>query len=168
MFLSCGMWGVVSDKFGRRWAMIIPALIGDSGDAALSAQHRHVLDRRSVLSCRACSAAAECRARCRPISPSASRPRCAPPRALSAFTRARSGAGWSGRCCGLGRDPAVRLHDADADHDDRRTARLRPGLVLGPAQSRLQQQSCMYHYAAKDNGMIYLAWDLDLQRRQIA
>jgi SHS family lactate transporter-like MFS transporter len=27
VFLSCGMWGVVSDKLGRRWAMIIPALL---------------------------------------------------------------------------------------------------------------------------------------------
>lgn len=26
-FFACGVWGVVSDRYGRRWAMIIPALL---------------------------------------------------------------------------------------------------------------------------------------------
>ncbi len=26
-FFACGFWGLVSDRFGRRWAMIIPALL---------------------------------------------------------------------------------------------------------------------------------------------
>src|SRR4029078_13668669 len=27
VFLSSGVWGVVADRFGRRWSMILPALV---------------------------------------------------------------------------------------------------------------------------------------------
>ena len=42
VFLACGVLGLVSDQIGRRWAMIIPALLAIPVGAALSADHRHI------------------------------------------------------------------------------------------------------------------------------
>ena len=95
-FVSSFLWGWVADAFGRRWSMIIPAIIA----LAVTPTYLFTNDYLTLASasrCRACSAARST-ARIQAICPSVSRPRCGRPLPASATTRARSSVAWSHRC----------------------------------------------------------------------
>ena len=125
LFVSNCIWGAVADKIGRRWAMIIPAAIGilvtpfylgffttsypilvaafivqGFFAGAVYGQNPSYLNERFPTEVRA-TAAGFCY---------------------------HQGAIWGGLCRaaagGLGREPAARLCDADADRDGRRRDRL--------------------------------------------
>ena len=97
MLLSIGQfgsgiaWGWMADRFGRRWAMILPAIIGVPLVPLYLFTHNYAMI-VVFFGCKDGLPVAVSGAKRRPISLSASRPRCARRRPGSASTRGLSGA----------------------------------------------------------------------------
>ena len=131
-FLASGFWGFVADIYGRRWAMIIPAAIG-----ALVTPFYLITDFLSPWSpapssCRARSSARSM-GRTRAISPSASRPRCAPTASGFCYHQGAIWAGFTGTGADLlRRQPAARLRHPDADLHIGRSGDLRRHPAVQP------------------------------------